>query len=233
MSARTQGYALRVVLLLALWACLTGILIAAGFGVVHSSTVNAFDHHVTSMVVAHRTPALNTAMKALTWFGSWVALVITGAVVLVLAVRGRLAWLAVLLAVALWAGEASDVWLGKHIVQRQRPPEHISVKSAHGWSWPSGHTATAVLVFAVLAIVVTHFFHWLTVRIATWAAAAVAIAAVGFSRIELGVHWTTDVLASIAFVSGWLTATVMLFGRDLQGTQDHERTRPETDIPEQ
>jgi undecaprenyl-diphosphatase len=231
MSARTPGYAMRVVLLLALWACLTGILIAAGFGVVHSSAVNVFDHHVTSTVVVHRTPALNTAMKALTWLGSWVALVITGVLILVLAVRGHLARIALLIAVALWAGEASGVWLGKHIVQRQRPPKDIWVKSAHGWSWPSGHTATAALVFAVLAILVTHFFHSLTVRIATWAAAALAIAAVGFSRIELGVHWTTDVLASIAFVSGWLVATVMLFGRNLQGAQDHERTRRETGAP--
>jgi undecaprenyl-diphosphatase len=144
---------------------LTGILIVIGVGVVHSSTVAALDRHITSMVVAHRSPALNTAMKAVTWLGSWIALVISGAVVLVLAVRGRLAWLAVLIAVVVWAGEAAGVWLGKHIVQRQRPPKDIWVKSAHGWSWPSGHTATAVLVFAVLAIVVTRFFHTRVIRV--------------------------------------------------------------------
>ena len=38
------------------WTLLTGILIAVGVWVTHSSPVNAFDRHVTSVVVAHRTP---------------------------------------------------------------------------------------------------------------------------------------------------------------------------------
>ncbi len=212
-------------LLVAMWAGLTGILIAIGFGVVHSSTVTAFDRHVTSTVVAHRTPALNTAMKALTWLGSWVALVVTGVVVLIFALRGRLVWLAVLLAAVAWAGEAAGVWLAKHIVQRQRPPKDIWVNSAHGWSWPSSHTATAVLVFAVLAMVVTCFFRSRFTRVATWAAAVVAIAAVGFSRIELGVHWTTDVLASIVFVSSWLVVVVAVFAHQTPSGAGLRRSR--------
>jgi undecaprenyl-diphosphatase len=215
---------MRVGLLLATWVGLTGILIIVGFGVVHSSTVAAFDRHITSVVVEHRSPALNTAMRAVTWLGSWVALVITGAVVLLLAVRGRLAFLAVLLAVVVWAGEAAGVWLGKHVVQRQRPPKDLWEKSAHGWSWPSGHTATAVLVFTVLAIVATYVLNSRVIRIGTWAAAVIATAAVGFSRIELGVHWTTDVLASIVFVSGWLVVSLVLFGRELRGTPESEAT---------
>ena len=60
------------------WAALTGLLIAAGVAVEHSSSVGSLDRHVTSVVVAHRTPALNDVMKAVTWLGSWVALVATG-----------------------------------------------------------------------------------------------------------------------------------------------------------
>ena len=116
MPAMPTGYAVRVGLLLSAWMALTGILIAVGFGVVHSSTVAAFDRHVTSTVVTHRSPVLNSVMKALTWLGSWVALVIAGVVVLVLAVRGRLVWLAVVFAVLAWAGETGGVQLAKHIV---------------------------------------------------------------------------------------------------------------------
>jgi len=75
-----------LVLILA-WAALTGLLIAVGVGVTHSSSVNAFDRHVTSVVVAHRTPALNAIMKVVTWLGSWVALVATGILLVVLASR--------------------------------------------------------------------------------------------------------------------------------------------------
>jgi undecaprenyl-diphosphatase len=204
---------------LAAWVGFTGILIVAGFAVVHSSTVTAFDKHVTSSVVAHRTDVLSQAMKAITWLGSWVALVTAAVVLLVLAVRGRLRWLAVLLAVVAWAGEAGGVSLAKHIVQRQRPPMDIWLKSAHGWSWPSGHTATAALVFAVLAMVVTHILGSRVTRVATWVAAGIVIAAVGFSRIELGVHWTTDVVASLVFVSSWVLVIVMVFGTELRDAQ--------------
>ena len=214
-----MSYALRVGVLLAAWLALTGILVIVGTAVVHSSTVEAFDRHVTSSVVAHRTPALNAAMKAITWLGSWVALVTTAVLMVVLAVRGRIVWLAVFFAVVAWAGEAGAVTLAKHVVQRPRPPESIWLKTAHGWSWPSGHTATAVLVFAVLATVLTHVFSSRRSTVASWIVAIAAMAAVGFSRIELGVHWTTDVVASFVFVSIWLLVIVRLFAGDLQKPQ--------------
>jgi undecaprenyl-diphosphatase len=215
---------LRIGVLLAIWVGLTGLLIAAGIGVVHSSAVTAFDRHVTSSVVANRTPALNVAMKVVTWFGSWVALVATAVVVVVLALRGRLVWLAVGLAVAAWAGEAAAVALAKQVVQRQRPPVETRLVSAHGWSWPSGHKATAVLVFAVLAMLVSLLFSSRVARVASWVGAIAAMGAVGFSRIELGVHWTTDVMASYVFVTIWLLVIVRLFR---SGVRDEVSTRHE------
>jgi membrane-associated phospholipid phosphatase len=206
----------RVGVLLAAWVGLTGMLIATGAGVVHSATVSAFDKHVTSMVVGRRTHTLNETMKAITWLGSWVALVITAVVVLVLAARGRLRWFAVVLAVVAWAGEAGGVTLAKHVVERQRPPMEIWLIKAHGWSWPSGHTATAALVFSVLALVATHVVGSRVTRGASWFAAGIAIVAVGFSRMELGVHWTTDVVASLAFVSLWLLVIARLFATELR-----------------
>jgi undecaprenyl-diphosphatase len=210
---------LRVGALVAAWLILTGLLIAVGFGVLHSAAVGRFDRHVTTTVVAHRTSALSTAMKLCTWLGSWVALVVAGVLLFVLALRGRLAWLAVVLAVVAWGGETGAVQLAKEIVQRPRPPERIWLKTAHGWSWPSGHMAVAVLVFSVLALVVTYLFTSSTVRAGAWALAVLAMAIVGFSRIELGVHWTTDVIGSLAFVSLWLVALLAIFRGGL-GTSD-------------
>ena len=232
MTSISRIDARRVGVLLAAWVGLTGMLIAAGVGVVHSATVSAFDKHITSMVVGRRTNALNEVMKAITWLGSWVALVITAVVVLVLAARGRLRWFAVLLAVVAWAGEAGGVTLAKHVVNRQRPPADIRLITAHGWSWPSGHTATAVLLFSVLAMVVTRFVCSRRTRVASWFAAAIAIGAVGFSRIELGVHWTTDVVASLVFVSVWLLVIVRLFATELRGAQEDGARRDSRTVTE-
>jgi len=49
-----------------------------------------------------------------------------------------------------------------------------------------------------------------------WLVAGLAIAAVAFSRVELGVHWTTDVIASIVFVACWLTAIAVVLGGRLR-----------------
>jgi membrane-associated phospholipid phosphatase len=208
-----RRYGVRVVWSLAGWAALTAILIVAGMAVVHSSAVNHFDHRVTTTVVAHRSPALDALMKVMTWVGSWVALLVTGCFLLVLAARRRLPWAAVLIAVAAWAGEASSVTLTKHVVRRQRPPESLWLVSAHGWSWPSGHTATAVLLFTVLAAVVTYLGRPRAMLVVTWSAAILAMVLVAFSRVELGVHWASDVIAAALFVTGWLAVLGFAFGR--------------------
>ena len=207
---------MRVLVLIVAWAALTGLLIVFGEGVVHSSSVNAFDRHVTSVVVAHRTPALNAIMKTATWLGSWVALVVTGILLMALAFRRRLPVAAVVLVVVAWAGENGGVTLAKHVVERDRPPQDLRVVSAHGWSWPSGHTAVALLVFTTLALVVAAIAPSSRSRTLAWLLAGLAVVAVAFSRVELGVHWTTDVVASLIFVGAWLVVLLALFASDVR-----------------
>ena len=215
-GGRPRNRSIRVLVLILAWAALTGLLIAAGVGVTHSSSVNAFDRHVTSVVVAHRTPTLNAVMKAVTWLGSWVALVATGILLVVLALRRRLPMAAVVLGVVAWAGENGGVTLAKHVVERDRPPQDLRLVSAHGWSWPSGHTAVALLVFTALALVVADITPRASYRTLAWVLAAVAVAAVAFSRVELGVHWTTDVIASMIFVGAWLLVLLAMFASDIR-----------------
>jgi undecaprenyl-diphosphatase len=197
---------------LLVWAVLTGILIAVGDGVVQSSTVGAFDRHATLQLVTHRDQTLNALMKGVTWLGSWIALVVVAALILTLCARRVLPWFALALAMLVWAGEAGGVTLAKHLVQRHRPPQKLWLVAAHGWSWPSGHTATAVVLFAVLATTLGYLFRPTLFRTIAWVGAIVAVLVVGFSRVWLGVHWTTDVIASTVFVASWSVAVLTLRG---------------------
>lgn len=207
---------LRLAVLAGIWAGLVGLLIAAGELVVHSAAVTHFDDHVTRTVVNSRTAALNSVMKSVTWLGSWAALLVAAVLVIVLVRIKRLPVLAIFVAVFAWAGEAGGVKIGKTIVGRHRPPQAIWLVTAHGWSFPSGHTAAACLAFTTLALCVATPARPLAVRILTWLIAGLAVAVTAFSRVELGVHWTTDVIASVLFVAGWLTAIALVLGDRLR-----------------
>jgi len=206
----------RMAVLAGIWAALTGLLLAAGAVVIHSAAITQFDQHVTRVVVESRTAALNSVMKAVTWLGSWVAIVVAAVIVAVLVWTRRLPVLAFVAAVLAWAGETGGVQIGKHVLARERPPEAIRLVHAHGWSFPSGHAAAACLVFMVLAWCLAALAGRRAVWIAGWLVAGLAIAVTAFSRVELGVHWTTDVIASIVFVACWLTAIAVVLGGRLR-----------------
>lgn len=220
---------LRLTMLAGIWAGLVGLLIAAGELVIHSAAITHFDDHVTRAAVNSRTAALNSVMKSVTWLGSWAALAVAAVVVVVLVITRRLPVLAIIVVVFAWAGEAGGVRIGKTVVGRDRPPQAIWLVSAHGWSFPSGHTAAACLAFTVLALCLATRARPRVVRILAWLIAGLAIAATAFSRVELGVHWTTDVIASVLFVAGWLTAIAVVLGGRLRRPEsvlDHSGGRP-------
>lgn len=216
-----RGRVTRAALVLLAWAFLVIALIAAGHLISHSSSISALDRQITSTVVAHRSPALNAAMKAITWLGSWAAVALAAVVLAVLTACRLVPPTALILAAVAWAGEQSGVTLVKNAVHRARPPRDIWLVNAHGWSWPSGHASAATLVFGVLTLTVFHLTTNLAVRVAACIVAACAVLAVGFSRIELGVHWTTDVTAGIVFVSLWLlVSSALLRSRVLSHAQN-------------
>jgi undecaprenyl-diphosphatase len=204
------------VVLIAVWASLVGLLVAAGELITRSAAVTGFDHAATRDVVSARTATLDSVMKAVTWLGSWVALVVAAAVIAFLVLSRRLPAAAAVVAVAAWAGEALGVRIAKDTVARERPPRAIWLMTAHGWSFPSGHTATAALAFTALALCVAALARRRLLRVLGWLVAGLAVAATGFSRVELGVHWVTDVIASVVFVSAWLAAIVIIAGGRLR-----------------
>jgi membrane-associated phospholipid phosphatase len=210
------------------WALLTGLLVAGGELVVHSTGVTAWDRHVTSLVVSRRSPSLDAAMKVVTWLGSWVALVVTAGLLVALRIVHKIGTMVIVVAVLAWIGQDGGTTLAKYVVDRQRPPRQVWLVNAHGPSWPSGHTAVATLVFTTLTAVVLLVCSRLGVRFAAVVASAVAVAAVGFSRVELGVHWTTDVIASVVFMGAWLGSVGAMV---VHTARDDEGRSPGPEVP--
>lgn len=178
---------------------LTGVLVGAGTAIVHSGAIDGWDRRVTSVIVAHRTPWLDTAMQAVTWLGSWIAVVVAGCLIVALALMRRIPWAIVVFTGLAWAARAGGSGLAKVVVGRARPPRSLWVVPAHGSAFPSGHAGTAVVVGASLAVVAAYLTKNRLLAVCGWLGAGLIVAAVAFSRIELGVHWATDVIAGVVY----------------------------------
>jgi undecaprenyl-diphosphatase len=100
--------------------------------------------------------------------------------------------------------------LTKALVGRHRPNIH-QLTGFSGSSFPSGHAATAAATFAAIALLVGR---GRSRRIKALLAAGAAFIAVSVaaSRVLLGVHWLTDVIAGLAMGWGWFAISSIAFG---------------------
>ena len=168
--------------------------------------LTALDTHIRLTVHQWANPSLTLAMEAISDLGSPVFLsaLFVALIVLFLLRHWRYAalWLSITMAGAL----ALDVSL-KHLFHRVRPPAYF-VPQPQTYSFPSGHALGSFCFYMLLAGLLTARMRNLVGRVAIWTVAALLVAAIGFSRIYLGVHWPTDVVAGYAAAAFWVAGLV-------------------------
>lgn len=98
----------------------------------------------------------------------------------------------------------------KTLVHRARPVLSDPVAHASGSSFPSGHAQAAVVGYGVLLLVFLPTLRGGRRRVAL-ALAAVMVLGIGFSRVGLGVHYVSDVLAGYALGAAWLAGMTAAF----------------------
>ena len=81
---------------------------------------------------------------------------------------------------------------------------------AHGYSFPSGHAFTAMIVYGFLIYITAKSIKSELFRFAIFSLATIVIIIVGVSRIYLNVHWVTDVLGGYAVGFSWLTLSIVI-----------------------
>ncbi|HEX5418738.1 MAG TPA: phosphatase PAP2 family protein, partial [Gammaproteobacteria bacterium] len=196
-----NGAGSAVPLFLAAAALLTflGIL----FAVVAASGVVAADHRLVDFLATQRTPGLDQAMFVFTYIGSGrVVSIIAGTCALAALLLGRRRDAALL--VLLPATAAAFFEAVKWLVARPRPSLAEARILAAGFSFPSGHATMAAALWGTFALLAALALRRTWTRILIALAAAALALLIGFSRVYLGVHYPTDVLAGWAGGTFWV-----------------------------
>lgn len=172
-------------------------------GVVYQQTwLSGFDKFVIGLVRHPLSHGLTQGIITITNSGNpqpvtWITLLMMAGLVIARRSRGALflGW-----NVLVWAGIGNSIV--KHIVRRDRPTVDRLV-AASSYSFPSGHSVTAMLLWGTVIVLLgwtlRHHRNWrwlLTIVFSLW------IVVIGLSRIYVGVHYPSDVVAgwSIGFV---------------------------------
>lgn len=112
----------------------------------------------------------------------------------------------------------------KYAFHRPRPVPFF-VPVPYTYSFPSGHSLFSFSFYGVLAGLLTRRIRSRMLRVLIWTLAAVLVAAIGLSRIYLGVHYPSDVIAGYLAASLWVSTLVAL---DRVRVQRKNASGPET-----
>ncbi len=200
-------------------ACGTAVLIglvvifgAATEDVAGSDGLTRHDPGFLRLFTTHRSAPLVGASKVMTDFGAVVVLAAVAVVACIWLWRRGICLALALAPIASYTAAALCVGVVKRIVGRARPPASLHLVSENDASFPSGHTTDSAAVFMTIALVVALIVLRRPIaRIASVLGAALLSGAIGLSRLVLGVHWPSDVLAGWALGAGLAIAVTAAF----------------------
>lgn len=181
-----------------------GIFVWLANQVARGATI-AFDAGTREAIHQYAAPPLTAVARALSELGSPDSLLIMGAGALVgmLALGWRRA--AVRFVVTLAGALVLDAAL-KAGFHRTRPVSFFGTPLPASFSFPSGHALFSACFFGALAALITARIRSRAARVALWTVSCALAFAIGLSRIYLGVHYPSDVLAGYTVALVWVLA---------------------------
>ncbi|CAL9512500.1 phosphatase PAP2 family protein [Streptomyces sp. enrichment culture] len=174
----------------------SALVFAAVAYLVLTAEAGFLDRPLMSEAVRHRSAVLDGPMQVVSDVSELPLLVVSVLVALWVSWRAG-SWLPVVLVGATGALAALASTAAKELTDRSRPPAKLWQVSEEGFGFPSRHTVVATAVLLVLAYVCAARLRSRAARLSLWTGAGVLCVLCGYSRVHLGVHWPTDVLAGL------------------------------------
>lgn len=177
----------------------------------YSPKVHAFDEAVSSAVVALRAPLLDQVMLLVTVLGGTVVVSIAAVALAVVTVRQGHPRRALYVLVVMAGGVALSTVM-KNYFERPRPPvEGALITLPSSFSFPSGHSMGSLCLAWAFSYLVARSGASHRRVIGAVCASLLYALAVGFSRVYLGVHYPSDVLASWLLGTGWIALATAVY----------------------
>jgi len=173
-----------------------------------ASRIQQFDITVRSNIHQHATTLLTTSMGIITNLGDWPVIMFgTIGLLLLFWYRGARDYIQLTLITMMGAGILDGTL--KLAFHRLRPDPFFGTRP-NTYSFPSGHALISLCFYGLLAGTLTHDMRSKWQRVLVWSVAVVLIGIIGFSRVYLGVHWPSDVIAGYAAALIWMGAVRVL-----------------------
>ncbi len=168
------------------------------------------DVHAALALQALEWPGEDAIVRAENLLGSGLvpAVIMLLATLAFLIARRFIACLTFLISSAMWSLNT----VLKDLAQRPRPTASLIEVNEHatGYSFPSGHVFTSLLLYGTLAVLVSLLPLPRIVRLALQAGCLIIVLLMGFARVDVGAHWPSDVLGGYLWGAVVLSAIVRL-----------------------
>lgn len=176
---------------------------------VFDNEINIFDTYIYSIVILLKTDVVTNIFKVITEFGDAIILMCI-AVISLLILKNKKIGIAISLNLA---SIASLNQILKRIIQRPRP-EGFRLIEQSGYSFPSGHSMASMAFYGLIIYFVYKYVKNKVARNIICTILSLLIILIGISRIYLGVHYASDVIAgfvvSIAYLVIYVTIVLKL-----------------------
>jgi undecaprenyl-diphosphatase len=162
-----------------------------------------FDEVTRAAVHQLASPAMTVIMRFLSFVGSTIVLTIGTIIVVVWFAMRKWGREAKLFTATMIGGGLLNVTL-KLTFKRARPEPFFDLTPPETYSFPSGHSLASACFFGALAALLTARIKDRRTKLIVWIVCAAMFLSIGFSRIYLGVHHTTDVIAGFVAALIWI-----------------------------
>ncbi|WP_051271051.1 phosphatase PAP2 family protein [Shimazuella kribbensis] len=166
-----------------------------------------FDTTIIDWIGSFVKPPFTAIMKIFTFLGSPLALFLLVLICVSWMLWKKRRWEALFLTIGITGGGVFNLFL-KWIFHRQRPTLHRLIEES-GYSFPSGHSMGSIIFYGMLCMLLILFLNSRKAKVVVVLITVIIIISIGLSRIYLGVHYPSDVLAGYAAGGVWLTICLM------------------------